>query len=101
MKPQSAVRITPMINPHSRTAKHEGRTNKQAAEMDEVLEKIKEKSKLEVAESRKPKMLRKKANLQAAPEATGMGSTAKAPTEPEDAASSSPAKVCCFDETIK
>jgi len=84
MKPQSAVRITPMTNPHSRSAKNEGRTNKQAAEMEEALERIKEKAKIEVAESRKPKMLRKKANLQTVPEATGFAGPQKNVEEPEN-----------------
>ena len=88
MKAQSAVRITPLSNPHSISSKNDGRINKQAAEMDEVLEKIKEKSKIEVAESRKPKMLRKKGNLQTAQDATGIPAGASKTVIESDAAQS-------------
>jgi len=40
--------------------------------MEEVLKKIKEKSRIELIESRKPKMLRKKADTQAIPEPTAL-----------------------------
>ena len=47
------------------------------AEMDEVLEKIKEKSKQEDAESRKPKMLRKKGAIQTTTDAVIGAGTVK------------------------
>ncbi len=68
MKPQSAVRITPMINPHSRATRHEGA---KTSAMDEVLERIKEKTRMELTESRKPKMLRKRGSPRAGEGANG------------------------------
>lgn len=81
MNPHMPVKVTPLVNPHSRFAKKEGHVNKQTADMEEVLEKIKEKSRQELIENRKPKMLRRKADTQAIPEPTGFTNPSKTQLE--------------------
>jgi len=56
----TSVKITPLQNPHSMSSKIGKQTSKNANVMDDILEKIKEKSKQEYLESKKPKTLRKK-----------------------------------------
>lgn len=75
------MKITPLVNPHSQYAKKEGQVNKQTAEMEQVLERIKEKSRVELLENRKPKMLRRKGETQAIPEHTGFTNPSKVQME--------------------
>ena len=60
MKTQHVGRITPLENPHSKSAKHEGKSGKKTSVLDEVLDQIKERTKQEMEENKKPKVLRKK-----------------------------------------
>ncbi len=54
------MRVAPLENPHSKTGRLAGKTSRKADEMDELLGKIREKTKLEFLESKKGKTLRKK-----------------------------------------
>jgi hypothetical protein len=69
MKTQGVGRITPLENPHSKSAKHEGKSGKKASVLDEVLDQIKERTKHEMEENKKPKVLRKKDPMRTTAEA--------------------------------
>ena len=60
MKTTTSLKVKPLENPHSRSTKVAGKNINKPNIMDELLEKIQEKSKQEYAESKKPKTLRKK-----------------------------------------
>lgn len=61
MKPQIPVRVDPLENPHSKSSKFEAKGAKKSTEMDDILDKIKEKSRQEIAEAKKRKPHTKKA----------------------------------------
>jgi hypothetical protein len=63
MKTATTLKVTPLENPHSRSTRMSGKNANKQNVMDELLEKIQEKSKQEYAESKKPKTLRKKGKL--------------------------------------
>jgi len=80
MKPTNAQKMAPLENPHSKSSKYETKGVKKSSDIDEVLDKIKEKSRLEIAESKKRKVHVKKDKGQAVP---GDKPVSAAPGDPE------------------
>ena len=61
------VRITPIENPHSRTAHPERKGAKKANDMDEVLNKIKEKARQDFIDSKKLRATKRKHAAESVP----------------------------------